>query len=68
MITYKTTDDGFAAPILHTIHFRNHERSEVFKWCKENCKARFYTAPDWHGDMVQFEDDDDAIWFALRWG
>lgn len=40
---------------------------EVIKWCKENCKAKFYLLPSWDRAGVEFEDDEDAVMFALRW-
>lgn len=67
MISYKETEYGRLVPVLHTVPFRHNDRLEVIKWCTENCKAMFYPGPSWVGQFVQFEDDEDAAWFALRW-
>lgn len=55
-------------PRLHEVNYNKKFNSgEVYRWCKESCKAPFYTAPSWTGkNLVQFEDDEDAIVFALR--
>jgi signal peptidase I len=61
-------DDGsIYRPILKKGDNKVYNDGEVYRWCKENTRAPFYTAPSWHGKrLVQFEDDSDAIMFALR--
>lgn len=66
VISYRKAE-GRLVPVLHTIDFNHDDRLEVITWCKENCKAMFYPGPSWSGRFVQFEDDEDAAWFALRW-
>ena len=39
----------------------------VNRWCKENCKGKFYFSPAYLRNSVQFENDEDMIWFALKW-
>lgn len=40
----------------------------IREWCKTNCRAEFYMHPGWTNEkFVQFKDDADAMWFALRW-
>ena len=55
-------------PRLHDVHYNKvYNDGEVYRWCKENTRAPFYTAPSWHGKrLVQFEDDSDAVMFALK--
>lgn len=68
MITYKAVGQfGFQVPILHDVHFNHHDRTEVIDWCWSNCKDKFYPGPSWKGHYVQFVDDEDAVWFKLRW-
>lgn len=40
---------------------------DVRKWMKENCQHNYYMLPAWCGVGYQFEDDEDAALFALRW-
>ena len=41
----------------------------VLEWCEANCRAAWYRSPS-HCDQtfIEFEDDEDAVMFALRWG
>jgi len=42
---------------------------EVSAWLKENCQHDYYTSPMWiQEQFIEFVDDQDAMWFALRWG
>lgn len=42
---------------------REANRTMLFEWCKENCRGRF-----WIGmGFGQFEIEEDAAMFALRW-
>lgn len=40
---------------------------DVYRWCKENCKGKFYFSFSYKRGSVEFENDEDMIWFALRW-
>lgn len=47
---------------------------KMYSWCEENCQGKFYTGTDWYGwqmgkknSIVQFEQKQDAVLFALRW-
>jgi hypothetical protein len=49
---------------------------EFWRWCNVNCQGRFYTGTDWdfsvwrpgqQNRIVQFEQEEDAILFTLRW-
>lgn len=42
------------------------EASNIREWCKHHCKEPFYMSPGWMEEVfVQFEDDEDAVLFAL---
>jgi hypothetical protein len=73
-VTYKTLWEDMPnvkIPILHAIHYDHHvvNKDEMNIWLRENCKASYYRSPPWYGEQhcVQFEDDEDAVLFALRW-
>ena len=55
-------------PKLHDVTYnKQYTDGEIYRWCRENTRAPFYTAPSWMGRrFVQFEDDSDAIAFALK--
>lgn len=66
MITYRRF--GLRkVPVLHRVDFPHYARMEVLKWCDKNCKANYYLGPLWSGSFVEFEDDEDAMWFKLRY-
>ena len=61
-------------PVLHDVIvregeiFSRKEYEEIYKWCRDNCKEPFYIFPSWTLKIgAQFEDDEDATMFALRW-
>lgn len=50
-------------PIDGGLVLRSESREEMFEWCEENCRARY-----WIGmGFASFEDEDDSILFRLRW-
>lgn len=68
-------------PILHKVKYADtvdyveaqYQRSyldhKVDAWLKENCKASYYHSPGYLREkFIQFEDDWEAVMFALRWG
>ena len=57
-----------AVPVLHRVYFNSDQEHEVREWLKDKCQDKYYTTPDWAGCFVEFEDDEDASIFALRWG
>ena len=70
MITYKKVFDNhnLTVPVLHRVYHREERYYYINMWCKENCKRRFYFAPVWTTEyFVEFEDDEDAVLFALKW-
>ena len=74
-VTYREEDFGCFTkvkfPVLHRVDYSKSEDPKHFfiihNWCESNCKAQFYHGPHWSGDFIEFEDDEDAIMFALRW-
>lgn len=54
-------------PKLHKVTFKRHDALHMRAWLEENCRAPYYTGPGWAGNFVEFEDDQDATAFALRW-
>lgn len=70
MITYKETMPGMHLPVLHRVYYNPGSpiRFDVWAWCKEHCKERFYQSPGWTKEFfAEFEDDEDATLFALKW-
>lgn len=41
-----------------------HQWQDVHRWCEHEFGERHYT---WTGSIFWFENDRDAMWFALRW-
>ena len=54
----------------------HHHFSDIYYWCENNCKGQYHHGHNWdyltwqHGAknrMVEFENEQDAIIFSLRW-
>ena len=56
-------------PVLHKVEYHTSaEDYQVNMWLKENCKSYYYHSPGWMKEkFIQFEDDHDAVMFALKW-
>lgn len=82
MITYREDKDGTQYAVLHDVVLKTmtHEywmtynrvqdgvHEEMYQWCKKNCRGHFYFYPSWTKKIgAQFDDDADAVLFALRW-
>ena len=79
-ITYKTVFD-LKVPILHRVVYAKTEVDyiaatyqyslldhQVDAWLKENCRHAYYHSPGYMREkFIEFEDDEDAVLFALRW-
>jgi hypothetical protein len=47
----------------------------LYNWLEDNCRGKFYTGYDWDSTrpigeskrIVQFENEKDAVMFALKW-
>ena len=84
MITYKTIWPELPhvkTPVLHKVVYApttdgvpaSYQRSYldhlVDIWLEGNCKSRYYHSPGYLTEKsIQFEDDAEAVIFALRWG
>ena len=80
-ITYKDSKYlGVQVPVLHKIKYadtvdsvqaqfqRSYRDHLVDEWLEANCKHSYYHSPGWITEkFIEFEDDRDAFWFALRW-
>ena len=75
MVPWKYSSKGVMVPKLHSVSVsrdglsldqQNELYREMHNWCKEYLKDKFYGAPAWTTTW-QFEDDEDATAFALRW-
>jgi hypothetical protein len=81
-ITYKPMD-GFPnvkMPVLHTVVYaytedhvqafyqRSYKDHLIDEWLKKNCRSPYYHSPGYLKEkFIQFEDDQEAMLFALRW-
>lgn len=55
-------------PKLHRVNYDpKYNWGEIHRWCQECCLAAFYISMEWQGKFVEFENDQDATAFALRW-
>lgn len=81
-ITYKTNDawPGVKFPVLHKVVYaytadhvdafyqRSYKDHLVDTWLEANCKSPYYHSPGYLQEkFIQFEDDQEAMLFALRW-
>ena len=81
-ITYKPMKmfPHIQIPVLHKIVYdhtidhvdefyqRKYKYPLVDAWLKENCKSRYYHSPGYLREkFIQFEDDKEAVMFALKW-
>jgi hypothetical protein len=81
-ITYKPMKmfPNIRMPVLHKVVYahtidhvdafyqRSYKDHLVDAWLKENCKSPYYHSPGYLREkFIQFEDDREAVWFALRW-
>jgi hypothetical protein len=72
MITYThpwPEHPTFRVPKLHRVAYDpKYNWGEVHYWCKANCRAPSYMSPGWvpGGTFVEFENDEDAVVFSLK--
>ena len=60
-----TEGNGFASTSLAKIWQTD---MDVRAWCENNCRAAYYMHPGYTREkFVHFEDDQDAVFFALKW-
>lgn len=82
-VTYTTHDDytGIKFPKLHRVVYaetaggvlaayqRSYKDHLVDAWLEANCKKPYYHSPGYLTEkFIEFEDDAEAVMFALRWG
>lgn len=69
MIQYRKLDPELPVmvPVLHRVHFTHYRIAEMRYWLEANCRAPWYVSPGWTDNFVEFEDDQDATAFALKW-
>lgn len=77
----RTVGDGkpYKVPKLHRIVWKTRTWAgspsyldenfpEMDAWCEKNCRHPYYHGPAWQHDcFIEFECDQDATMFALRW-
>ena len=58
-----------SVPVLHKVCYDSkHNEQHIQAWVQNNCRAAFYGSPGWYPHhFYEFEDDEDATMFALRW-
>ncbi len=62
-VVYAHTTDGVMA--MYQISYKDHL---VDSWLKENCQHPYYHSPGYLTEkFIEFECDQDAVMFALRW-
>jgi hypothetical protein len=62
-VTYAKTVDDVQAKYQHS-----YKDYLVNEWLKEHCKHSYYHSPGYLKEkFIQFECDEDALLFALRW-
>lgn len=62
-VVYARTIDGVLAA-----YQRSHKDHLVDVWLKTNCRGNYYHSPGYLEEkFIEFEDDEDATFFALRW-
>lgn len=81
-ITYKPAkiNSDIMIPVLHKVVYaytvdevqafyqRSYKDHLVDVWLKENCRSPYYHSPGYLKEKsIQFEDDEEAVMFALRW-
>lgn len=81
-ITYKNSKYlNVPVPVLHKVVYAltvdgvqaqwqiSYKDYIVNEWLKENCSSPYYRSPGYfHEKFIEFEDDEEAFMFALRFG
>lgn len=62
-VVYGKTMDGVLAQ--YQVSYLDHIVNE---WLRANCKSNYYRSPGYLEEkFIEFEDDAEAVMFALRW-
>lgn len=77
---YPDTLPSFQTPILHKVVYahttngamaafqKSYKDYLVAEWLRSNCKCNYYHSPgDLQEKFIEFEDDREALMFALKW-
>ena len=50
------------------VYHRSYKDHLVNQWLEQNCRNPYYRSPGWLREkFIEFEDDVEAVAFALRW-
>lgn len=53
---------------VEAFYQRRYKDHLVDAWLEENCQGPYYHSPGYlKVKFIEFEDKEDAVWFALRW-
>jgi hypothetical protein len=53
---------------VQAFYQRSYKDRLVDEWLKSNCHSPYYHSPGYHREKsIEFECDEEAVWFALRW-
>lgn len=79
-VTYINSAIGVKVPKLHRVKYaeamdhvdayyhRSYLDHRVDAWLSENCQHPYYHSPGYlKVKFIEFEDDQEAAWFKLRW-
>jgi hypothetical protein len=81
-VTYKPLNmfPEILTPVLHRVKYaettdgvlaryqRSYKDYLVDEWLKANCQGKYYHSPGYLKEkFIEFEDDQDALIFSLRW-
>jgi hypothetical protein len=62
-VVYGHTTDG-----VQSHYQRSYKDYLVDQWLKDNCRHGYYHSPGWELEkFIEFECDQEALMFALRW-
>jgi len=76
-ITYRQPLPGVTVPVLHRVVYGSYDKTysrhtaqdiDIDEWLSANCRHSYYHSPSYLREKaVEFECDEDAVLFALRW-
>jgi hypothetical protein len=64
--TYRTSVPKLVKVII-PMKNRIYGNGEIRDWLEDNCQQPYYVIPSWKANGIEFEDEQDAVLFALRW-
>lgn len=51
----------------HPVHLEDNEFNQKLTWCLEHCQNKFRDLSDSNGRTWYFENEQDAMMFAIKW-